>query len=155
MHKVRSANRKRNPISVEIQLTDDKYFLVTYLKPSASKWSSSSHIERLSTCRTRSNVSCDKRVWVTLSPRKKVLYSKADTIAIKSLNLEKIKSNEWNNIIIRLLLLLWLQMIEIPQIQNPCVMWQINCVNIPSHLFPAIAAYWIQNRKHYYPFNVC
>lgn len=56
-----------------------------YLKPSASRWSSSSHMDRRSTCNIRSNVSFESRVCDAFNPRKNVLYSSADTMAIKSL----------------------------------------------------------------------
>lgn len=55
------------------------------LRPRASRWSSSSHIDRLSTCKMRSKVSFDTFVCLILSPRKKVLYSRTETIAIRSL----------------------------------------------------------------------
>lgn len=64
-----------------IQLT----YTNPYLKPNASRCSSSSHIERLRTCRMRSRVSWDNRMWAAFRPRKNVLYSNAETMAIKSL----------------------------------------------------------------------
>lgn len=57
----------------------------SYLNPNASRCSSSSHMDRLRTCSIRSSVSCDSRVCVTFNPRKNVLYSRAETIAVKSL----------------------------------------------------------------------
>lgn len=67
----------------------------TYLNPNASRCSSSSHMERLRTCSIRSSVSCDNRVCVTFSPRKNVLYSRAETIAVKSLRKQTAKNVGW------------------------------------------------------------
>lgn len=73
--------------------------MVNHLNPNASRWSSSNHIDRLRTWSIRSSVSCDNRVCVTLRPRKNVLYSNAETIAVKSLSkLDKPKNYFKNNV---------------------------------------------------------
>lgn len=66
-----------------------------YFKPKPSKWSSSSQIERLSTCNKRSKVSLDNRMWDALKPRKNVLYSNVEAIAIKSLNMKEKSQNTY------------------------------------------------------------
>lgn len=68
------------------EITDTESLCIkSALRPRPSKCNSSNHMERFNTCKIRSNVSLESLVWETLSPRKKVLYSNADTIAIKSL----------------------------------------------------------------------
>jgi hypothetical protein len=59
--------------------------ICSYLNPNASKFNSSNHIERLNTCNILSRVSVESLVCDIFKPRKNVLYSSADTIAIKSL----------------------------------------------------------------------
>lgn len=59
------------------------------LSPRPSRWSSSSHMLRFNTWRIRSRVSFDNRVCDTFNPLKNVLYSSADTIAMRSLEGEK------------------------------------------------------------------
>lgn len=119
MKKIRSVENEKKCLRA-INLF--KFISVVYLKPNASKCSSSSHIERLSTCRIRSKVSLERRICDAFRPRKNVLYSKADTMAIKSLRKNQ-KKEKTNHILstkrfqyMRVTLisdLLWFQMIEI------------------------------------------
>lgn len=54
-------------------------------RPSPSRCSSSNHMLRFITCRILSRVSFESRVCDTFRPRKNVLYSSAETIAMRSL----------------------------------------------------------------------